>query len=332
MEHFEKPILLITYKRLDTTKRVFEQIKKIRPQKLYIASDGPKNEAQEVNVLKVREFIINNINWNCEVKTRFRDKNLGVGFGPNDAIEWFFSYEEEGIIIEDDCLPSLSFFYFCQELLDMYRDNKKIGVIQGFNPFPQKDYPYSYFFSKYDLKWGWATWKDRWQYQDMYMKDWPQVRNTDLLDKIFEGNKIIKLYWESMFDQIYLNPHFAWDTQFTYQMLKRCMLTIVPKKNIVLNIGYGEEASSTKWGVPEHIKSLKLEELDFPLMHPKEIKVNEAYDKLVESIHFEINLMTVLRLKFRNFLDSNKFLRTTILPLMISIYRSYKKLKIRFLK
>lgn len=100
----------------------------------------------------------------------------------------------------------------------------------------------------------------------------------------------------------------------------------------MLNIGYGEEASSTKWGVPEHIKSLKLEELDFPLMHPKEIKVNEAYDKLVESIHFEMNLMTVLRLKFRNFLDSNKFLRTTILPLMISIYRSYKKLKIRFLK
>ena len=330
MKQFEKPILFIVFKRLDTTKRVFEQIRKVKPLKLYIASDGPRNESEKAKVLQVREFIMKNIDWDCEVKTRFRDKNLGVGFGPNDAIDWFFAHEEEGIILEDDCAPSLSFFHFCQELLDMYRDNKKIGAIQGFNPFPQKDYPYSYFFSKYDLKWGgWATWKDRWQYQDMYMKDWPQVRNTDLLDKIFKGNKMVKLYWESIFDQIYLNPHFAWDTQFTYQMLKRGMLTIVPKKNIVLNIGYGEEASSTKWGIPEHIKSLKLEKLEFPIIHPEEIKVNEAYDKLVESIHFEMNLMTVLRLKFRNFLESNSITRKILLPSMVNLYRGYKKVKLK---
>jgi len=154
MKQFEKPILFIVFKRLDTTKRVFEQIKKLKPLKLYIASDGPRNESEKAKVLQVREFILKNIDWDCKVKTKFRDKNLGVGFGPNDAIDWFFSHEEEGIILEDDCLPSISFFYFCQELLDMYRDNKKIGVIQGFSPFSQKDYPYSYFFSIYDLKWG----------------------------------------------------------------------------------------------------------------------------------------------------------------------------------
>jgi hypothetical protein len=107
------------------------------------------------------------------------------------------------------------------------------------------------------------------------------------------------------------------------------MLTIVPKKNIVLNIGYGEEASSTKWGIPKHIKILKLEELDFPLMHPKEIKINEAYDRLVENIHFEMNLMTVLRYKLRNFLESNSITRKILLPFMVNLYRVYKKVKLK---
>ncbi len=329
MKEFEKPILFIVFNRLHTTKRVFEQIRKVKPLKLYIASDGPRDESEKAKVLQVREFILKNIDWDCEVNTKFRDKNLGVGFGPNDAIDWFFAHEEEGIILKDDCLPSISFFYFCQELLDMYRDNKKIGVIQGFNPFPQKDYPDSYFFSKYDLKWGWATWKDRWQYQDMYTTDWPQMKKTNFLKKISPDNRFVKLYWEAIFDQIHRNPYLAWDTQFTYQMLKRGLLTIVPKKNIVLNIGYGEEASSTKWGIPEHIKSLKLWELDFPLIHPKEIKINEPYDRLVVNIHFEINLMTVLRFKFRNFLESNSITRKILLPFMVSLYRGYKKVKLK---
>lgn len=304
MTTFDKPILFIVFNRLDTTMRVFEQIKKVKPLRLYIASDGPRNEEEKEKVIAVRNFIINNIDWNCDIKTRFREVNLGVGFGPNDAINWFFSHEEDGIILEDDCLPSLSFFRFCKELLDIYKDNKKIGVIQGFNPFPMKDYPYSYFFSKYDLKWGWATWRERWQYQDMFTKDWPNVKKSNFLEKI-SNKKLVRLYWESVFEEIHKYPHLAWDTQFTYQMLKRELLTIVPKRNIILNIGYREDASSTKWGIPDHIKRLRLDELDFPLIHPKEINVNEEYDNLVEDIHFNINLNTVLRFKLKNYLSVN---------------------------
>ena len=327
MENFDKSILFIVFNRLDTTKQVFEQIRKVKPLKLYIASDGPRNEKEKGKVIAVRDFIMNNIDWECEVKTRFRDKNLGVGFGPNDAIDWFFSQEEDGIILEDDCLPSLSFFTFCKELLDMYKDNKKIGVIQGFNPFPKENYPYSYFFSKYDLKWGWATWRDRWQYQDMFTKDWPSIKNSDFLDKVSNGKKLVKLYWESVFDEIHTYPHLAWDTQFTYQMLKRGLLTIVPKRNIILNIGYMEDATSTKWGIPDHIKRLKLDELDFPLIHPDKIEIDEKYDNLVEEIHFDINLSTILRFKLKNYLSSNHFTEKTILPLLRIIYRGYKKFK-----
>jgi len=326
MKKIEKPILFVIFNRLDTTKRVFEQIRKIEPLKLYIASNGPRNESEKVKVLQVRDFIMKNIDWNCEVKTRFRNKYLGVGFSVNDAIDWFFTHEEEGIILEDDCVPSISFFQFCNEMLDRYRDNKKIGVIQGFNPFPKKDYEYSYFFSKYDLKWGWATWKDRWQYQDMYTKDWPQIKKTDFLNRV-SNDKLVELFWKAVFDQIHINSHFTWDTQFTYQILKRGLLTIVPKENLVLNIGYGEEAYTCKWGIPEHIKILKLEEIDSSLMHPKTFDINEEYDKLVESIHFNINVNKILRLKLRNFLDSNKIFRNTLLPLIVKSYQTYKKLK-----
>jgi len=332
MEGFKVPILFIVFNRLNTTKKVFEQIRKVKPLKLYIASDGPRNEFEKTKVLLVREYILNSIDWECNVKTRFRDENLGAGFGLNDAIDWFFSHEKEGIIIEHDCLPSISFFKFCEELLDKYRDNKKVGVIQGFNPFPNPKFAYTYFFSKYDLKWGWATWHDRWKFQDMYMKDWPKVKKTDFLDKISNGNKLVKLYWEAIFDQIYMNPHFTWDTQFTYQMLKRGLVTIVPKVNIILNIGYAKEASSTKWGIPQHIKELKLEEINFSLVDPQMLEVNEDYDRLVEKIHFEINLYTVLRFKFRNFLDSNKVLRKTLLPIMVNGYRAYKKIKMKLQK
>ncbi len=326
MEQYTKPILFIVFNRLDTTQKVFEQIKKVRPLKLYIASDGPRNKEEEKKVLEIRNYLLENIDWPCELKTRFRTENLGVGFGPNDAITWFFSQEEMGLIIEDDCLPSLSFFSFCDLMLDYYKNDKRIGVIQGFNPFP-KEMNNSYFFSTYDLKWGWATWKDRWVYQDMYTKDWPEVKKNKLLDDKFQNKKLVTRYWYNMFEQIHRSPYMAWDTQFTYQMLKRNIFTIVPLKNIVMNIGYRDDATSTRWGMPEHIRQLTLEELNFPIKHPENIKPNKEYDELVEKVHFEINLKTVLRYELRNLLDSNKITRKLLLSPLIFLYRYIKILE-----
>lgn len=328
MEQFVKPILFIVFKRFDATRKVFEQIKRIKPLKLYIASDGPNNITDKEKVLQVRNFIINNINWDCDVKTKFRENNMGLGLGVHDAISWFFSEEDCGIILEDDCLPSISFFNFCNDLLDYYRDNKRIGVIQGFNPFRKdKNYPYSYFFSKYDLKWGWATWRDRWQYQDIYTKDWPQLKRTDFLLDVFKEDKLVRHYWENIFDFIHNNPHVTWDIQFTFKMMQRGMLAVVPTRNLILNIGYTSDATTTKWGVPKHIKELELHELEFPLFHTLEISTDNEYDKAIEKIHFEINLFTVLRLEIRNILESNIILNKTILPFLVNFYRLYKKIK-----
>jgi hypothetical protein len=327
MEKCERPVLFEIFRRLDTAKKVFEQIKKVKPIKIYIASDGGRNEKEHEKVLKVREFVINNIDWDCTVKTRFRDENLGVGFGPNDATTWFFSEENAGIILEDDCLPSLSFFRFCDEMLELYEHDKRIGVIQGFNPFPDNGHFHSYLFSQYDLKWGWATWRDRWQYQDMYTSDWPQIKNTDFLDRLSQSNKMVKYFWEALFDEVHQHPYISWDTQLTYQMLKRNLLTVVPKRNLVLNIGYNMEASSTRWSIPEHIKALSLEDLNFPLVGSPDLVTDHKYDRLLETVHFGMDFKTVFRLKLKRKLDSNQITQKLILLFLVQVYRLYKNLK-----
>lgn len=328
-EKFEIPVLFIIFNRLDTTKKVFEAIKEIKPTKLYIASDGPRTEKEFLKVQAVRDYVTSECDWPCILKTRFRKENLGVGFGPNDAINWFFENENAGIILEDDCLPSKSFFYFCKELLIKYENNKQIGVIQGFNPFPQSRLEASYFFSKYDLKWGWATWRDRWQNQDMFTKDWTYIKKKKFIKRIFIKKRLVARYWYQIFDLIHRSPHLTWDTQFTYKMLLNNMLTIVPSKNIVMNIGYGSEASSTKWGVPEHIKKLNLEKLYPPYIHPTEIKIDKDYDSLVERVHFEINIKTVFITMLRNILESNAISRNLVLPLLVGIYRFYKYMRLK---
>jgi hypothetical protein len=126
--NFNIPILFMVFNRLDTTYKVFEQLRKIAPQKLYIASDGPRNnrENEKERVEAVREYVLKSIDWDCEVKTLFREENLGCGKAVSGAITWFFENEEMGIILEDDCLPSISFFLIVKN----YWNTTKI--IQGF--------------------------------------------------------------------------------------------------------------------------------------------------------------------------------------------------------
>ena len=142
-------VLFLIFNRLDTTKQVFEEIRKAKPPRLYIAADGPREnkEGEKEKVGAVRKYVLENIDWNCEVKTLFRDKNLGCGKAVSQAITWFFENEEMGIILEDDCLPSQSFFWFCEKLLKKYNKEKRIMLITGtsylFNEIERKE---DYFF------------------------------------------------------------------------------------------------------------------------------------------------------------------------------------------
>ena len=138
-------VLFLVFNRPDTTIKVFEKIREAKPSRLYVAADGPREgySDEKKKVMKVRK-IATNVDWPCEVKTLFRDKNLGCKKGVGTAIKWFFEHEEQGIILEDDCLPDPSFFRFCEELLEEYRHNTKIMLVSGQNlQFGQKRRNYS---------------------------------------------------------------------------------------------------------------------------------------------------------------------------------------------
>ena len=197
---FDTPILFIIFNRPDTTQVVFNRIKEIKPKYLFIAADGPRlNVSDEVEKCEETREIINQIDWDCELKTLFRDRNLGCGMGVSSAITWFFDYVEQGIILEDDCLPDLTFFEFTALMLEKYKDNNKIKMISGTNYFFNKvKSKESYYFSKCFFIWGWATWKRAWSEFDFDMKSWPKNKKKHFLQTIFENKKIYN-YWNIMF-------------------------------------------------------------------------------------------------------------------------------------
>src|SRR5688572_20529443 len=179
------PVLFLIFNRPAVTKQVFEAIREMRPTRLYIAADGPRpaipNELD--NCRKAREAALA-VDWECQVKTLFRDKNLGCGRGPSTAITWFFEHETEGIILEDDCMPSPSFFSYCAELLARYRDDTRIMHIAGTNleKPQQRDQEHSYHFSNFTYCWGWATWRRAWKFHDFDMKLYNEINKKNCLE------------------------------------------------------------------------------------------------------------------------------------------------------
>lgn len=324
----ESPILFIAFKRLDTTKKVFEAILDVQPKKIYIAIDGPRNLKEFNEVESVRAYISNkieHIKWDCKIKTKFNEKNLGIGFGATNAIDWFFENEKKGIILEDDCVPNKSFFSFCDEMLNYFENEKRVGMVEGFNPFPRIPINHSFFFSKYTLCWGgWATWRDRWSLHDVFTNDWPLTKNTNFLRQFSNNKKQVATYWSLVFDAIHKKTNFSWDTRLSYAFFKKRMLSIIPRKNIVDNIGYGNEgATNTYLPKPHYIEELKKEELEFPLIYPKDFIIMEEWDELIEKVLFDINYKTITRLTIGNLIRSNRMLKL-FYPYISKLYKIYK--------
>ena len=276
-------VLFLIFNRLNTTKQVFEAIKKAKPPRLYVAADGPRKdkEGEAEKVKAVREYIISNIDWKCEVKTLFRDKNLGCKYAVSSAITWFFENEEMGIILEDDCLPSQSFFWFCEELLERYKDDNKIGMISGDN-FQNgiKRGDADYYFSGYNHIWGWATWANRWK---MYDVNIDHIRDPAFIDKLFKKKKT-KKYWKDIFHKIKQEKIDTWDYQWTFTLWHNRQLTILPSINLVENIGFGVDATHTT-GKSE-FANIKTYELEIKT-HPKHVKIDFEADNFISKIMYE---------------------------------------------
>jgi len=283
----ETPVLLLIFNRPSKTSKVFESIRSAKPTRLYIAADGPrKTKEHEFEICQqTRNIVLKGIDWECEVKTLFREENLGCKIAVSEAITWFFQNEEKGIILEDDCLPDLSFFNFCSELLVKYEDDNRIMHITGSNFINDKlQLDHSYYFSRFPNIWGWATWKRAWKKYDASMSTFSSFLGEGGFDNIFSDSIMADFFFH--FSRIVHSGSFnTWDLQWVYCVLTNNGLCVVPNINLVANIGFDNEATHTKGKNIEVEQRFidKMNSVDHPLFIYPNQKADLVYFDLIHN-------------------------------------------------
>lgn len=271
------PVVFIIYKRPATTQRVFEVIAQARPSTLLVVADGPRAHEDAAPCAAVRA-IINAVDWDCEVLTEYADANLGLKRRVSSGLDWAFAQVDEAIILEDDCLPDVTFFRFCEELLARYRDEPGIMHISGDN-FLKGRVPIdaSYYFSRYPHVWGWATWKRAWQHCDVDMELWKDsATRQGVLSQFRSRNE--RNFWRYTWARAAAGKLDTWDAQWAFACLARGGLSLLPDRNLVSNIGAGVDATHTRRR--RLTDAMPTYPMDFPLRHPSAIVRHEAADAI----------------------------------------------------
>lgn len=290
------PIAFFIFNRPDTTQIVFETIRKAKPKQLFIVADGARNNRPgEDNLCEQTRAITENIDWECEVKRNYSQVNLGCKKRVSSGIYWVFENVEQAIFLEDDCLPSDSFFRYCQDLLEHYRDNENVMLISGNKVL--YDYTLkntSYYFSNFAHIWGWASWRRAWKHYDLNMSDWNSINQINFLKRVIPNKMGVK-YWQLILDEVYNGHINTWDYQLQYMLWKRNGLSIVPAKNLVVNIGFNNvDATHTKSSGGLYSK-MKLEEINFPLIHSNDVKVNSEADRIESKLFHKFGIKEIIR-------------------------------------
>ena len=285
------PVAFLIFNRPDTTEKVFEAIRAAKPPKLLVVADGARSDRpDEAEKCEAARKIIEGVDWQCEVLTNYSEVNLGCKQRVSSGLDWVFKNVEEAIILEDDCVPHPTFFHFCEELLNYYRDDERIMVISGDNyQFGHKRTQYSYYFSRYNHCWGWATWRRAWQYYDIEMKLWSKIRDGNWLRAILEEPRAVK-YWSKIFQAVYEEKINSWAYRWTFACWLQSGLTVLPNVNLVSNIGFGTEGTHTTDSRNPYA-NLPTEKICFPLQHPPFIIRDAEADKFTQDTHFNLPLM-----------------------------------------
>lgn len=278
MSRLETPILFVIFNRKQTALTSLEAIRKVQPKKMYISGDGPRTYVigEEEKVNATRAAVLAAIDWDCEVNTQFQEKNLGCGPGVYTAISWLFENEEQGIILEDDCVAKESFFPYVEELLQRYKNDNRVAQISGFNELGETFSTDSYGFSSYIVCWGWATWRRAWQHMDFEMK-WRLSEQKDaiLSNCGYKGRDYT--YWKRRVQAVDDEVVSAWDFQWCFSVASQNQLGIFPNTNLISNIGFDADATHT--GKSPFMNYDASTDLTFPLQHPKYILANLEFDK-----------------------------------------------------
>lgn len=266
----ETPVLLLIFNRPALTRRVFAEIAKVRPKKLFVVADGPRpDRSNDFALCAATRAVVEQIDWDCELVKNYADANVGCGKRVASGISWVFDQAEEAIILEDDCVPHSSFFHFCEEMLQHYRDDRRVMHIAGSNYRSDlRKLAASYSFLTQVSCWGWATWRRAWQHYDLRINQWPSLKPTEWLSNLLGDPRLVQ-YYENIFERAHAEnvDKWTWDYQWAFACWANSGLAIQPSVNLISNIGFGEHATHTT-GADHKLARLPVEEIAFPLVHP----------------------------------------------------------------
>ncbi len=277
---FNTPVAIFTFNRPQLTQRLIEILAKIKPSRILVISDGPRpNIPDDAEKCAAVRKLFDHLSWECRVDRNYAESNMGSFPRNSSGLNWVFELVEEAILLEDDCMPDLSFFPYCEELLGKYRNEPRVGLISGNNFLTQKvgQQPQSYFFSGYATTWGWACWRRTWQQIDLNMSYWPEFRdNGGLRRSVYFASE--ESYWRGIYDAILeKRMNNAWDYQLILTCLRFDLLTIVPSVNLVSNVGFGHDGTRCK-DESSLLHNLPKGEMRFPLAHPVVVRRSSSVD------------------------------------------------------
>jgi hypothetical protein len=275
----ETPVVLVVYNRPEHLRQVFAAVAAVRPQRLFLVADGPKDDADAGRCADARA-VVERVDWPCEVSRNYADTNLGVMRRLPTGLDWVFAHVSEAIILEDDCVPAPTFFTFCEELLTRYRDDERVMEIGGSNfQLGRRRSAASYYFSGYACVYGWATWRRAWRHFDLHIRNWPEWKEGGLLESAC-GDAVEVRYWRERLDDVYEGRMTsAWDYQWLLAIWSQHGLSATPEVNLVSNIGFGPWATNTTW-VKALEANLPTGELKV-IEHPKHVFRHREADRFL---------------------------------------------------
>lgn len=292
------PVLIVAFNRPDRLAKVLEHLPRERISSIYVAMDAPRpGSVEDVYACKAVNQLVSNTPLGVPIFKLEHETNLGAGRAVPAAISWFFSHEEEGIILEDDCQPRPDFFQFSAEMLSTYRDEPTVMMISGNNHNFQTQRPAdSYQFSRHGHIWGWATWRRAWDLYDHSMAAWPSLRRSTWLKDVCGGHRDAERYWRWIFDETRKDKFDAWDYRWTFAMWKEGGVSIVPPRNLVENTGFDDRSTHTVTA-PDWYKRIPRGALQFPLRHPASVEADDNADRWTDIHIFSTNLRGLARAK-----------------------------------
>ena len=279
---FKLPVLMLVFNRIETTQKVFEQLRKVKPFYLYVVADGARaNKAGEAEKCEaVRQLFLTQIDWPCELQTLYRGENWGCRRSVAAGISWFFERVEAGIILEDDCVPEPSFFNFCQEMLNKYSDNSQIMHISGSQLLPKsyENQPDAYLYACIPYIWGWATWRRAWLLYEADMQNWPNFEATRWAE-LADLGAFLKQKFRKNMNLVHQQKLDTWDFQWTFSLWQHKGISIVPNRNLISNVGFGADATHT--ATVSHLANLPTAPINSNLKPLNILPANFEYDRRV---------------------------------------------------